>query len=690
MKKFFVCLLLICCTMAAFAQNVKPYTVDLNNLDKTNEEKSVTFDIRTKTVTVKKNHENQAGIGIWLNKDVSSYNIIRVKYKALGDYGFHVHLSYKNDPKADYWGDSTFCPSYLTEMVIPIKDGVTNLEYLNINSVNHIHNYKFIIEKITLENVADPKKTDVWVSDEPPVIDTATSGKFNDSISSWDFVKGLGTGLNYSVFAGSCPWQELGMDFYHWDGYSKPSKKEIQFIKAKGFKGIRMITTPGAHMLDEKYTIDPRFIKAIKEVVDWCIEEDMYVIICGQAAETLQDEKFRTVAEENVHYAGYTVTEKYKKQSKEFIKAMWTQYAQAFNNSYDEHLIFETLNEPIDCFHEETWRPRQDCPECKKALSLINEYNQLIVDTIRSTGGNNAKRFIMVEGLAGGNNGYITITYKTFKLPKDKAKDKLIPTYHHYPMSCGLEYSDKLYTNAIKDVITETFATLDKLYFKKKIPVYVSEIGFDRTIPALERINCAKDFLKEATKEGRSTSIILHDDSDIECKYAGFGYYDKQNLKWMETEMIDSILYAAQGKEFPLSDAFIKKNEIKIESIVGKNLLKKPHELKDWKNDYSIDSGLLVRSVPAKYKFEFQVEKTGSKPTMQLAFNDMYLKWHEIAPMKNVRIQGGTLQDGWCIAVKSDTLTVSIDEKLAQELESGEGVYINGTDLIIKSIKVVE
>ena len=45
-------------------------------------------------------------------------------------------------------------------------------------------------------------------------------------------------------------------------------------------------------------------------------------------------------------------------ESKAFLKAIWTQIAAAFNNSYDEHLIFETLNEPRnpEDSHEHTWQ----------------------------------------------------------------------------------------------------------------------------------------------------------------------------------------------------------------------------------------------------------------------------------------------------------------------------------------------
>ena len=54
MKRFLVSLILICCAFAVFAQNVKPYVVDLNKLPAVSDDKGVTFDKATKTFTIKK------------------------------------------------------------------------------------------------------------------------------------------------------------------------------------------------------------------------------------------------------------------------------------------------------------------------------------------------------------------------------------------------------------------------------------------------------------------------------------------------------------------------------------------------------------------------------------------------------------------------------------------------------------
>ena len=54
-----------------------------------------------------------------------------------------------------------------------------------------------IIENITLEKIENPIKTDIYVNNEPPVIDTASNTTIDAKLDAWDFVKQLGAGIQY-------------------------------------------------------------------------------------------------------------------------------------------------------------------------------------------------------------------------------------------------------------------------------------------------------------------------------------------------------------------------------------------------------------------------------------------------------------------------------------------------------------
>ena len=110
----------------------------------------------------------------------------------------------------------------------------------------------------------------------------------------------------------------------------------------------------------------------------------------------------------------------------------------------------------------------------------------------------------------------------------------------------------------------------------------------------------------------------------------------------------------------------------------------------NWDRSYRIDPELLVRSVPQKYKLEFTVETKDSNALLQPGFVDEDGKWHDIVKEKNVSVKGAAIQDGWCIKVTNEVFTVSIDENLAAVLEASNGIFLNGGNIIIKSVKVVE
>jgi endoglucanase len=99
--------------------------------------------------------------------------------------------------------------------------------------------------------------------------------------------------------------------------------------------------------------------------------------------------------------------------------AYWRQIATYFRGK-NEKLLFESLN-------EETHFEGEGSME--KAYATLTRVNQLFIDTVRSTGGNNAKRLLIVAG-------YNTDIEKTcdsgYRLPKDSIPHRLFISVHYY------------------------------------------------------------------------------------------------------------------------------------------------------------------------------------------------------------------------------------------------------------------
>jgi len=195
------------------------------------------------------------------------------------------------------------------------------------------------------------------------------------------------------------------------------TKSMIHEIKKMGFSTIRIPVTWHEHVdINNNYKIDDEWMARVKEVVDWSYEEQLYVII-----NIHHDERFK-----DANIPGLYFEESQKERSNKFIISIWTQIAETFKY-YDNHLIFEVLNEPryMECVSGNSFAPNQS--ERIKSNKIITEYEQTAVNTIRITGENNATRFIMVPPYAAN----IKQTYG-WKIPKDSANDKLLISLHTY------------------------------------------------------------------------------------------------------------------------------------------------------------------------------------------------------------------------------------------------------------------
>lgn len=178
---------------------------------------------------------------------------------------------------------------------------------------------------------------------------------------------------------------------------TKTSQAVIDFVKAQGIRSIRIPCNWHRHM-DATGTIDAAWMARVMEVVDYCINDDLYVVL-------------------NDHYdEGWLEThmDTYDATRSDILKSMWTQIATAFAN-YDEHLLFAGLNEP-----------NADTQE--KTDNLIR-YEQDFIDAVRATSGNNAWRTLVIQG----PSTDIDNTSKFYtNLPTDAVEGRLMAEVHYY------------------------------------------------------------------------------------------------------------------------------------------------------------------------------------------------------------------------------------------------------------------
>ncbi|HCF82505.1 MAG TPA: glycoside hydrolase family 5, partial [Ruminococcaceae bacterium] len=176
----------------------------------------------------------------------------------------------------------------------------------------------------------------------------------------------VGWNLGNAFDASDCTWVSDEMLYESaWNG-DMTAEQHIETLKQAGFNAVRIPVSWHNHVSDN-YSISEKWLSRVNEVVDWCLERDMFVIL-------------------NIHHDNSTSfmfpTNQYLEQSKNYISAIWRQLAFHFRD-YDERLIFEVMNEPRLIGHNNEWWIDENSADCKEAISCINEINQAGVNTIR-------------------------------------------------------------------------------------------------------------------------------------------------------------------------------------------------------------------------------------------------------------------------------------------------------------------
>lgn len=246
-----------------------------------------------------------------------------------------------------------------------------------------------------------------------------------------------------------------------WCGYIT-TIDTLAAIKSAGFNTIRIPVSWHNHV-DENFQISEVWMNRVKEVVDWAVACDLYVIL-------------NTHHDVSADY--YYPDSAHLESSKKYLTAIWTQMADAFKD-YDNHLILESLNEPRLVGTNYEWWLDKNNAECKDAVACINTLNQLFVDTVRASGGNNAIRYLMVPGYCASVDGACN---ENFVLPTDTAQNKIIVSVHAYtPYNFALNKTgtDEFSVNNALNC-KEITDFMDRLYAKfiaNGVPVIIGEFG---------------------------------------------------------------------------------------------------------------------------------------------------------------------------------------------------------------------
>jgi len=249
-------------------------------------------------------------------------------------------------------------------------------------------------------------------------------------------------------------------------GWGNPKLNQDFFngVKAAGFSIVRIpITWMGNIGPAPDFHIDEAFIKRVAEVISYAKNAGLKVIINlhhDGAADSKKDMGWLSVRQASKNQDGFNMV------TSQYVR-VWKQIADYFKN-YGDWLIFESFNEP----HDGNWGSGGETSQ----FITILKWNQFFVDTVRSTGGNNESRYLMVAAYCNDRGKLLSAG---FMLPNDKTSDKLILSFHYYdPYEFGIQGSRTSWGSAAdKQKIENDFSPLKEKFIDKNIPVIMGECG---------------------------------------------------------------------------------------------------------------------------------------------------------------------------------------------------------------------
>jgi aryl-phospho-beta-D-glucosidase BglC (GH1 family) len=315
-----------------------------------------------------------------------------------------------------------------------------------------------------------------------------------------------------------------------WGG-ATTTQQLINTVKASGFNTVRLPVAWDCHSTNG--VINAAWIARVKEVVDYCMNQNLYVIL-------------------NIHWDNGWLENNVTTSAQAAVNAKqqnyWTQIANYFKN-YNERLLFASANEPN--------------VEDATGMSVLLSYHQTFINAVRATGGNNSSRTLIIQGPS-------TDIEKTNTLmntmPTDPIANRLMVEVHYYsPYQFTLMTQDESWGNMFyywgngyhsttdasrnatwgeESYVENVFGLMKTKFVDKGIPVIIGEYAVSkRTLspPSDQALQVASRlyFYRYLVNSARSKGIIpIAWDINMQM-------YNRSTSAILDQPVIDAIMQGA-------------------------------------------------------------------------------------------------------------------------------------------------
>ncbi|WP_321439108.1 cellulase family glycosylhydrolase [uncultured Bacteroides sp.] len=352
-----------------------------------------------------------------------------------------------------------------------------------------------------------------------------------------------GSAITGSASSGETDW-----------GNAIVTKVMIDAVKVAGFNAVRIPCAWNRYLENTtNYKIKDFWLARVKQVVDYCVSNDMYAIL-------------------NIHWDGGwldnnpTLAKQTEVTKKE--KALWEQIAVYFRN-YDEHLLFAGTNEVN--MGDAGGTPTQD------NYNVQMSYNQTFVDAVRSTGGKNAYRNLIIQAFC--TNIDQAVSY--LKVSTDKVQNRLMVEVHYYDpwQFCGMEKDEtwgkyaalwgadyKQYATGSlagraatwgeEEYVRAQFAKMKTNFVDKGYPVILGEYSPTRRLSftgdALTyHLDSRAYYLKYETEQAKNYGIVPFYWDNGGTGDKGCGIFNRSTTEVVDTKALNGLVQGASAGKYP-------------------------------------------------------------------------------------------------------------------------------------------
>lgn len=276
------------------------------------------------------------------------------------------------------------------------------------------------------------------------------------------FKLGINIGNTLEAIGGETAW-----------GNPPVTQALIDKYKQAGFTAVRIPCSWDQYTDQTTGKISDQWLDRVKQVVQYCVNDSMYVVL-------------------NIHWDGGWLENNITTSAQSSVnakqKAYWEQIATAMRD-FDEHVMFASANEPS--------------ASDATAMNVLLSYHQTFVDAVRSTGGHNVYRVLIVQGPST-NIDYTSNLMNI--LPADPTVNRMMVEVHYYEpfqftaLSEDASWGNMFYywgqnyhstiepsrnaTWGEEDFVLSAFPKMKAKFVDKGIPVIVGEYGaYRRTTP---------------------------------------------------------------------------------------------------------------------------------------------------------------------------------------------------------------